>query len=132
MSNPTVSLTLLGAILFTFPCMAQNQNGPPPPLGMTAGEYLQRYSRPYNPYTGYDPSQDLERNRQLFETPKQYAPPSQTGNFPPASPTPKYSGETGRFEVPCTAAVSSDAIARLNPVYNTYSGKYEVPCERKR
>jgi hypothetical protein len=134
MSNLTVSLrAILGVILLTSPCVAQNQNAPwPPPAGMSAGEYLQRYGRLYNPYTGYDPRQDLERYRQLPETPKQYAPPPQTGNNPPASRTPEYSWETGKFEVPCTPAVRSNPNARLNPVYNAYTGKYEVPCEGKR
>ena len=131
MSNLTMSLrAILGVILLTSPCVAQNPPWPPP-AGMSAGEYLQRYGRLYNPYTGYDPSRDLERYRQLPETPKQYAPPPRTGNNPPASLSPEYSWETGKFEIPCPPAVRSNPNARLNPVYNAYTGKYEFPCEGK-
>jgi hypothetical protein len=124
-------ILIVTALLFAFPCMAQNAPWPPP-AGMSAGEYLQRYGRLYNPYTGYDPRSDPERYRSLPETPKQYAPPAPiAGPNSAAGSRPEYNWDTGRYELPCSAAARSDPYASLKPVYNPYTGRYEFACESK-
>ena len=58
--------TIVGLIMLPYPCFAQTAPWPPP-AGMSAGEYLQRHGRQYNPYTGYDPNRDdRERLRAYF------------------------------------------------------------------
>jgi hypothetical protein len=130
MFNRIVSArAILGLVIFTSPCVAQNAPWPPP-AGMSAGEYLQRYGRLYNPYTGYDPRRDLERYRSLTEPPKQSAPPAIAAGSN-AGVRPEYNWKTGKYNLPCPAAARSDPYASLKPVYNSYTGKYEFPCDRK-
>jgi hypothetical protein len=132
MFNRIVSArAIFGLVIFTSPCVAQNAPWPPP-AGMSAGEYLQRYGRLYNPYTGYDPRRDPERYRSLPEPPKQYAPSAPAvGSNPYAGLRPEYNWKTRKYELPCPAAAKSDPYASLKPVYDSYTGKYEFPCDRK-
>jgi hypothetical protein len=121
---------ILGFVISTSPSIAQNAPWPPP-AGMSAGEYLQRYGRLYNPYTGYDPRRDAERYRSLPEPPKPYAPPAPVRANPSAGPRPEYNWDTGKYELPCSPTARSDPYARLKPVYNAYTGRYEFACEGK-
>jgi hypothetical protein len=127
-----VGAIILGLFAFTPSCIAQNAPWPPP-AGMSAGEYLQRYGRSYNPYTGGDPRQEgAERYRSLPEPPKQYTPPASAAESNPyAGLRPAYDPRTGRYELPCPAAAGSDPYASLSPVYNSYTGKFELPCSNK-
>src|SRR4051794_10340917 len=101
---------------------------------MSAGEYLQRYGRSYNPYTGGDPRREgaPERYPSLPEPPKQYPPPAtaagtnSAGSNPSAGLRPEYDPSTGKYELPCPPAARSNPNAR-SPVYNWYTGKNEVP-----
>jgi len=119
-------------------CVAQNAPWPPP-AGMSAGEYLQRYGRLYNPYMGGDPRRvDPELYRALPQPPRESAPlASATGGYPAASNpsaglSPAYDPYTGQYEVPCPAGARGTPSASLGRVYNPYTGRYEVPCSRKR
>src|SRR4051812_42024003 len=130
---------ILGWAVFTSPCAAQNAPWPPP-AGMSAGEYLQRYGRSYNPYTGGDPRRvDPELYRALSQPSTQYVlPPASAVGRPPAGSNPSaglsptYDPYTGKYEVPCPAAARNNPNARLSPVYNPYTGKAELPCSRNR
>ena len=131
---------ILGLAVFTSPCVAQNAPWPPP-AGMSAGEYLQRYGRSYNPYTGGDPRREgaPERYRELPQPSTQYVlPPASALGSPPAGSNPSaglsptYDPYTGQYEVPCPAGARSTPSASLGRVYNPYTGKSEVPCSRKR
>ena len=102
-----------GAIAGTLVCSAPglSQNAPwPPPAGMSAGEYLQRYGRQYNPYTGGDLRRDSDLYRALPD------PQRQNYGGPPSAPTgstqnrPDNSGTSPRRE------------------YNPSNGGYEIPC----
>ena len=133
MSKLSVSAgAILGIVVFTSPCVGQNAPWPPP-AGMSAGDYLQRYGRMYNPYTGGDPRrEDRERYRQLPELPKPYTPPSPSvGTNPYAVVRPEYNPKTGVYELPCPAAARSDPSAGQRREYNVYTGKYELPCSTR-
>jgi hypothetical protein len=128
----------LGLFVFTSPCVAQNAPWPPP-AGMSAGEYLQRYGRLYNPYTGGDPRRvDPELYRALPQPPRESAPLASAtggnpaGSNPSADLSPTYDPYTGKYEVPCPAGARSTPSASLGRVYNPYTGKSEVPCSRRR
>jgi len=103
---------ILGLIVFTPPCIAQNAPGSPR-AGMSAEEL------------------ELQGGQSRPEPPRQSAPPaSAAGSNPSAGLTPAYNPSTGRYELPCTAAAKSDPYASLRPVYNSYTGKYELPCSK--
>ena len=108
---------ILGLVVFTSPSVAQNAPWPPP-AGMSAGEYLQRYGRLYNPYAGGDPRRDPERYRSLPEPPKQYAPPAPAAG---SNIRPEYNPSIGQYELPCSAAAKRDPYGqpttRVQPLY---------------
>ena len=130
MSSLRAFLTaILYILVLASPSLAQNAPWPPP-AGMSAGEYLQRYGRLYNPNTGGDPRrEDPERFRALPD-PSRQARPSPVIN-PPGGFRPEYSPSTGRYELPCSAANRSDPYNSLRPQYNSHTGKYEIPCAKQ-
>jgi hypothetical protein len=101
---------ILGWVVFTSPCVAQNAPWPPP-AGMSAGEYLQRYGRLYNPYTGGDPRRvDPELYRALPQPPRESTPPTSALGSTAAGSNPS-AGLRIRGEL--TAAVSKSATEAL-------------------
>jgi hypothetical protein len=124
----------LGFVAVASPSVAQNAPWPPP-AGMSAGEYLQRYGRQYNPATGFDPRRE-DRNRyyqSLPEAPKPYTPPAAAvRSSPSAGLRPEYNPETGGYELPCSPAARADPYASLKPTFNAHTGAYEVPCAKRR
>ena len=120
------SFVLAGALTVCATGAGIAQNAPwPPPAGMSAGEYLQRHGRQYNPYTGGDPRRDgLERFRSLPQ------PSGQNSASPsgPASGSPS-SGVSGN--VPGAGLTSEAASPGQFRQYNARTGNYEIPCPLK-